>query len=141
MLRAARNRNFLKQCVYFDKRFKISYWANHFSEAKNIIVWGDQKDKGPRAEHQPLKYKVSFFKCKVLASFKLSWQTQLQQLYSHSELKSQWFEGGRGGTKKISIWGGSTLRSHPFPFHTPLLTEKEPLSYAFYFKRVPLSHS
>ena len=44
MLRAARNRNLLKHCVYFDKLFKISNWANHFSEAKNIIVCGDQKD-------------------------------------------------------------------------------------------------
>lgn len=105
MLHATRNGNLLKHCVYFEELFQISNWANHFSEAKNIIVWGDKKDKGPRAEHQPLKYKVSFCKCKVLASFKLSWQTQLQQLYSHSELKSKWVEGGMGeggeGTKKF----------------------------------------
>ena len=62
MLHAARNGNLLKHCVYFEELFQISNWANHFSEDKNIIVWGDQKDKGPRAEHQPLKYKVSFFK-------------------------------------------------------------------------------
>ena len=47
----------------------------------------------------------------------------------------------RGRTQQIFIRGGYAPRSNPLPFYIPFVTKKVPLSYAFYWQMVPLSHT
>lgn len=108
MLRAARNRNLLKHCVYFDKLFKISYWANHFSEAKNIIVWGDQKIKVLGLSTSPWNIKYHSLNVKYWPA--LSWAGKHScSSCTHTQNKVPVVWGREGGVQKNFYMG----RLHP----------------------------
>ena len=56
--------------------------------------------------------------------------------------RTRWWERAEEHWKKyIYIHWASAPRSTPLPYYIPLLTEKVPLSYTFYWPMVPLSHN